>query len=94
MKSVNYRSRFGVYIEILSALNEGLAISTRIIQRANLSYEHFTVHVQELVSRELVAMEEFHGSRSYSITPKGRTLLEQMKDTEEFLLSFGLSLMH
>lgn len=94
MQSGKYRSRLGVYLEILNAVNEGLVIPTHIVQRANLSYARFMEYMHELVERELVAIEESHGNKSFSITTKGRTLLEQMKNTEEFLSSYGLSLKH
>ena len=93
MQSVKYRSRLAVYLEILSAVNdEGLAIPTHIIQRANLSHDRFMEHMGELVERELVALEESHGNKTFFLTAKGRTLLEQMKNTEEFLSSYGLTL--
>lgn len=93
MQSVKYRSRLAVYLEILSAVNdEGFAIPTHIIQRANLSHDRFIEYIGELVERELVGLEESHGNRSFFLTAKGRTLLEQMKNTEEFLSSYGLTL--
>ena len=92
MQSGKYRSRIGVYLDILDSLNEGPAIATHIVQRTNLSYDHFVEYIEELVRSELVEIEESHNNRYFSLTSKGRTFLGHMKNAEEVLSSLGLSL--
>ena len=91
-QSVRNCSRLAVYLKILDEVNdEGLAIPSHIIQKANLSHDRLMEFVGELFERELIAMEELHGNRSFSLKSKGRTVLEQMKITEDFLSSYDLT---
>lgn len=93
MRSKNLRSNLGIHIEILKALScEVSANPTRILQRANLSNDRLRRYLNVLVNNELVAVNRADGKRSYSLTPTGRSFLEEMTEKEEFLSSYGLSL--
>lgn len=93
MQPVKFRSKLGIYLEILTAVNdEGHAKPTRILQRANLPHDRFTRYLRELVNRDLVAEDRLDRNKTYLLTSRGKIFLEEMSRKEEFLTGFGLSL--
>jgi predicted transcriptional regulator len=86
------RSRLKIYFDILSTIEvEGNAKPTRILYKANLSYDRLTKYLEELVGKGLVQEFSATETRYYTISDKGKELLTEIRKAEAFLAGFGLS---
>ncbi|MEM3637126.1 MAG: winged helix-turn-helix domain-containing protein [Conexivisphaerales archaeon] len=93
MQPQRTRSRIRIYYDILlSVMEEGNAKPTRVLYKANLSYDRLVKYLDELISKGL--LQEVHASenRYYVITQQGVKFLEEVRKAEAFLSGFGLSL--
>jgi predicted transcriptional regulator len=87
------RSKLKIYIDILLAVEaEGNAKPTRVLYRANLSYDRLTKYLDELIARGLLQENHASESRYYAITKKGKEFILEVRKAEAFLTGFGLSL--
>lgn len=87
------RSTVRIYLDILSvALAEGNARPTRILQKANLSYDRLVKHLSELQKLQLVAEMKEGDARYYVITAKGREFIKEAQRAQSFLSAFGVSI--
>ncbi|MEM3829874.1 MAG: DUF4364 family protein [Conexivisphaerales archaeon] len=71
---------------------EGNAKLTRVLYKANLSYDRLVKYLDELIARGL--LQEIHAeeNRYYVITDMGKEFIREVKKAESFLSGFGLSL--
>ena len=85
------RSRFEIYIDILSEIKNGVNIPTRIMYSANLSWRPLCTMLDSLVSQELIedcSNEEGGDKRTkvyYKITEKGDNVLRYFNRAKDLL---------
>lgn len=72
------RGRFDIAAEILSIATEGVG-KTRIMFKANLSYNILVRSLRELQERHLIECVQQEGSIIYRTTEKGRLFLHSYK---------------
>jgi predicted transcriptional regulator len=93
MQPQKTRSRIRIYYDILlSVMEEGNAKPTRVLYKANLSYDRLVKYLDELISKGLLQEMHASDSRYYVITQQGVKFLEEVRKAEAFLSGFGLSL--
>jgi predicted transcriptional regulator len=92
-QSEKQRSTIRIYLDILNAADEeGNAKTTRLIQRANLPHDRLMKHLGELQKRGLLVEVSNGGNRYYTITPKGREFVSEVRKAQSFLSAFGVSI--
>lgn len=82
---MNRRSRFEIYMDIMTALTDGPKNPTRLMYTTNLSWAPLQECLKALITQELVT-ESDHSSnrRVYSLTQKGGTIISRyMEFTKE-----------
>jgi len=89
-----YRSQMKILADMLSAIESegGEALPTRIMFKANLSYDRLERYLSQL--KQLGLIEELgNGERiAYSLTEKGSDFLVEFRKIEEFAKAFGIPL--
>lgn len=88
-----YRSKVGIILDILESINyleysDGTALLTKVMYRANLSYDRLIQYLDELSRRGLITKED----DGYVLTREGREFLEYLLKIREFLRAFGFTL--
>lgn len=74
-----------VIVDILSEALEG-ANKTRIMYRANLNFLRFNRYLSEMVESGLLVVEDGGDGRVfYRATKRGETLLEMLREAQEFM---------
>ncbi|MEM2896039.1 MAG: winged helix-turn-helix domain-containing protein [Candidatus Bathyarchaeia archaeon] len=88
-KPTKYRSEMRILVDILRVIRkESEAGPTRILYKANLSYERLNKYLEKLKSMELIV--ELRGeSKSYALTQKGFEFLKEFEKFEELAKAFG-----
>lgn len=87
------RSTVRIYLDILkTAIEEGNAKPTRILQKANLSYDRLVKHLADLQKLRLLEEVKDGDSRYYTITAKGRAFVNEAERAQSFLSAFGVSI--
>ena len=87
------RSTVRIYLDILkAATEEGNAKPTRILQKANLSYDRLVKHLADLQRLALLDEVKEGDSRHYVITQKGREFVREAERAQSFLSAFGVSI--
>ena len=85
------RSKIRIYMDILQAVQEdGMAKSTHILQKANLSHDRLTKYLGELVQKSLVKENQDATNRYYTLSEQGIKFLDELKKAETFVSGFGL----
>ncbi len=84
------RSKFEIYIDILSEIKNGVVIPTRIMYSANLSWKPLCAMLDSLVSQELVEdCSNDEGDKRtkvyYKITEKGDNVLRYFNRAKDLL---------
>jgi len=79
------RSRLEVYFDVLKAIGEGVDKPTRIMYKANLSWNTLEDALTTLVSREFVVEKRVGNSRRYSLSSKGQNALDHFNKALESL---------
>lgn len=57
-----------------------------------ISHQRFVKYLGELVSRGLLMENRDTSPKSYSLTAKGFDFIDQVKEAEAFVASFGLTM--
>jgi predicted transcriptional regulator len=87
------RSRLKIYLDILTTIKgEQNAKPTRILYKANLSYERLTKYMEEMVSKGLIDEKKDGENRYYVMTPKGVEFLNEVTRAEAFVTGFGVKI--
>jgi predicted transcriptional regulator len=82
-----------IYLDILSTIREeGNCKPTRILYRANLSYDRMVKYLEELMAKGLILEQTEGENRYYIITDNGRGFLIELRKAEEFTRGFGISI--
>ena len=79
------RSRLEVYFDVLKAIGEGVDKPTRIMYKANLSWNTLEDALSTLVNREFVVEKRVGNSRRYILSSKGQNALEHFNKALENL---------
>ena len=84
------RSKFEIYIDILSEIKNGVNIPTRIMYSANLSWKPLCLMLDSLVNQGLI--EDFYNDEGdkrtkvyYQITEKGDNVLRYFNRAKDLL---------
>lgn len=77
------RSRLEIYLDVLKVINRGTHKPTRVMYRTNLSWKPLMKILQSLVDQGLIIKNEDNGHTIYSITQKGRNVLEYFSKAME-----------
>jgi len=88
--SRGYRSRVKILYDILKQVKileskEGIAKPTKIMYRANLSYERMKTYLDELTEKNLIEKCE----EGYRITSEGDKMLNELERVISLLKTFG-----
>ncbi len=91
-KPAKYRSEIKILADILRVIRrEREAKPTRILYKANLSYDRLIKYLEKLRSMGLI--DELEGrSKSYVLTHKGFEFLTEFEKFEKFAEAFGFIL--
>ncbi len=88
-----YRSRLAIYADMLQVImEEGDACPTRVLQRANLSWDRLNRYLNDLKERDLVEEVPKEDSKIYRITEKGRQFLREFERMRRVLEAFGFDI--
>jgi predicted transcriptional regulator len=74
-----------IYIDILKAVTEGREKPTHIMYRANLTWTRLKKHLVCLVDLGLIKEDQIEGATLYTVTSKGRNIIEYSKNIEREL---------
>ncbi len=78
---MNRRSRFEIYMDIMTALMDGSKNPTRLMYTTNLSWAPLQECLKSLISQGLVQESAHNSSRkSYVLTQKGTDIIRRYKD--------------
>ncbi len=92
MISLPYRSRLAIYADMLRAIaEEGNACPTRVLQRANLSWDRLNRYLSDLKERDLIEEISKGDSKVYQVTEKGRRFLREFDRMRRILEAFGFN---
>jgi len=88
--SKGYRSRIRILYDILYQIDilemeEGVAKPTKIMYKANLSYERLKTYLDELTSKRLIKKVE----DGYRLTEQGAKFLMELQKVINLLKMFG-----
>jgi predicted transcriptional regulator len=76
MKLSPRRSSFQITIDVLKVINNGEQRPTRIMYASNLSWNSLKSTLSLLVSKGYICQNCLNQSKKYSITAKGREILD------------------
>ena len=93
-KPAKYRSEIKILADILKVIQrERKAKPTRILYKANLSYERLNKYLEKLKTARLILEEEDEsGSKYYVLTQEGERFLREYEKFEKFAEAFGFLL--
>ena len=93
-RPARYRSEMKILADILKVVErEGKAKPTRILYKANLSYERLNRYLEMLKAARLILEEEDEArSRYYTLTREGEAFLREYEKFERFAEAFGFLL--
>jgi len=78
---MNRRSRFEIYMDIMTALTEGPKNPTRLMYTTNLSWAPLQECLKALINQGLVQESGHNSSRkSYALTQKGNDIIGRYRD--------------
>lgn len=86
------RERLEVIRDILKVIREHRQIKpTRLLYSSNLSPQMFKGYIDELLQKKFIVLNDVgKGKKEFSITKKGNDFLQEYKQIENFVESFGL----
>jgi predicted transcriptional regulator len=89
-----YRSQMKILADMLEAIEAdgGKALPTRIMFKANLSYDRLERHLSDLRQLGLVEEMEDGGKVVYGLTSKGVDYLVEFRRVVQFAKAFGIPL--
>ena len=83
------RSRFKIYIDILTEIKSGTVLPTKIMYGANLNWTTLKKALEKLKAKELIQEQPMKinkiSKRIYTLTEKGDKVLNYLKKTNEIL---------
>ena len=83
------RSRFEMYVDVLTEIKSGTGLPTRIMYGANMSWNPLKNTLEKLKVKGFIAEQPIHGNnistRSYILTEKGDNVLNYLKTVNNIL---------
>lgn len=79
------RSKLELYVDVLRVIKKGSHKPTRIMYRANLSWNPLTEILESLTEQGLTIREILGRHNSYKITSKGRNVLNYFDQAAELM---------
>jgi len=89
-----YRSKIRIYFDILRVLEDegGKAKVTKLLYKANLSYNRLQRYLRKLEDSGLIEKDLEDNKPVYLLTRNGRRFIVEFYRIEEFLKAFGLAM--
>ena len=86
------RERLEVIRDIIQSIRENRKIKpTRLLYASNLSPQMFKEYINELISKDFIKLDiDNKEKKSFSLTQKGNSFLEEYRIIENFVENFGL----
>ena len=86
------RERLDIIRDILYAIRDNRNIKpTRLLYASNLSPQMFKDYINELISKGFIQLDiDKKEKKTFSLTMKGNSFLEEYRVIENFIESFGL----
>ena len=84
-KHMTKRSRLEVYFDVLKTIGEGVDKPTRIMYKANLSWNTLEDALSTLVNKEFIIERRIGNNRRYSLGIKGQNALDHFNKALENL---------
>lgn len=86
------RERLAVIRDILNSIRNNKKIKpTRLLYASNLSPQMFKEYVNELLKKGFIELEHLEEDRkTFNLTKKGNSFLEEYRVIENFIENFGL----
>lgn len=87
------RNRLEIIHDILRTINDKneKIKPTHILYKSNLSHQMMEEYLNELLEKDFIKLIELKKGKTYSITEKGKSYLNEYKLITNFVDSFGLS---
>jgi len=86
---VGRRSRFKIYVDILTEIKSGTVLPTKIMYGANLNWTMLKKALEKLKAKELIQEQSMEtnkrSKRIYTLTEKGYKTLNYLKKVNEIL---------
>ena len=83
------RSRFEIYVDILTEIESGTVLPTQIMYGANMSWNPLVNTLDKLVAKGFIDEQSIDGNkiskRSYTLTEKGGNVLNYLKTVNRIL---------
>jgi len=83
------RSRFEIYVDVLTEINNGVNLPTKIMYGANMSWNTLMETLEMLKAQGFIEEHTIDGKkrsrRRYTLTGKGNKVLSYLKKVKEIL---------
>ena len=83
------RSRFEIYVDVLTEINNGVNLPTKIMYGANMSWNTLMETLEMLKAQGFIEEHTIDGNkrsrRRYTLTGKGNKVLSYLKKVKEIL---------
>jgi predicted transcriptional regulator len=89
MLSMVRRSRLEIYFDILDVIDSGVDKPTRIMYKANLSWNSLQDHFATLLNAEFIEEHLVKNCNRYSITEKGKSALHYYRQSLEGIITLN-----
>ena len=87
--TVSRRSRFEIYVDILTEIESGTVLPTQIMYGANMSWNTLKRTLDKLTAQGFITEQPIYGNkiskRSYTLTEKGGNVLKYLKNVNKIL---------
>jgi predicted transcriptional regulator len=86
------RERLDVIKDVLMSIREKKNIKpTRLLYASNLSPQMFKEYINELIAKSFIKIDvDKNDKKTFSLTSKGNSFLEEYRVIENFINNFGL----
>lgn len=86
------RTKLDIMNDILTSIQQegGEIKPTRLLYKSNLSYKKLIEYTTELISKGMLIEYTGGEKRSYRITDKGISFIQEFRKIKEFIDAFGL----
>ncbi len=86
---VSPRSRFEIYVNILTVIRSGTVLPTKIMYGAYLSWSTLVKALESLIDQGLIEVQKIEGNtrsnKKYLLTRKGNNVLNFFNDIKELI---------
>ena len=83
------RSRFEIYIDILTEIDSGTVLPTQIMYGANMNWNTLKRAIEKLIVQGFIEEQSIYGikrsNRIYKLTERGDNFLNYLKTVKEIL---------